>query len=223
MLSLRRLLLLAVLLAFSGLLAACDNGNGAMEEADMLLDDSEGLAEMPPVARGDMTEGQASAPVTIIEYASMTCNHCAAFYFNEWPRLKEEYVDPGKARLIFREFPLDGIALSASMLARCAGKDKYFEVVDKIFTTQNDFFRQNSNPINVVRRVARSMGFSNDQFDQCIANEDIRNAILARYQEAQAKYNINGTPAFVLNGQRFEGAPTYETMAAAIDAILAAQ
>ena len=115
-------------------------------------------------AEGDMVVGSDDAPVTIIEYASMTCPHCADFHLNTYGKLKEAYIDTGKVRLVFREFPLDGLALQASMLARCAGPKRFFAFIDVLFTQQAGWARA-SDPMSALARIGRLGGVGAKKFE----------------------------------------------------------
>ena len=165
------------------------------------------LAElMQPGPLGDEVLGAANAPVTIIEYASMTCPHCAHFHKTVYPELKKKYVDTGKVRFIFREFPLDPVALAASMLARCAGNDKFFPLVEAFFAQQKDWVVQK--PLQPMLSIAKQAGFTQQSFDQCLANQQIEQALVEQRTRAAQKFNVNPTPTFFINGKIFRGALT---------------
>jgi protein-disulfide isomerase len=153
-------------------------------------------------ATGDMVLGQANAPVTVIEYASMTCPHCAMFHSEELPKLKQEYIDTGKVRLVFREFPLDGLALEAAKLARCAGPDRYFAMLDALFRQQMVWARpaDKAAPLAELQRTARAVGIGEDAFRACSADKELGDEILARRLEGDQKHQIRSTPGFVING-----------------------
>jgi protein-disulfide isomerase len=172
------------------------------------------LAEPSPL--GDMVMGAETAPVTIIEYASMTCPHCANFTIETFPKLKERYIDTGKVRYIFREFPLDALAVGASMLARCADKGKYFSLIDLLFHTQSQWAV--NNPIEPLFNVVKQAGFSRDSFNSCLdtrANESSRNilsAIESTRNRASDKLKVTSTPTFFINGKRVPGALSIEEL-----------
>jgi hypothetical protein len=133
---------------------------------------------LQPGPLGEMVLGAENAPVTIIEYASMTCGHCAEFHNKTYPRLKERYIDTGKVRFIFREFPLDPLAAGAFMLARCAGKDdtgKYFALVETLFHQQRDWVVQR--PLGPLKSIAKQAGFTEQAFEQCLANQQVLDGI----------------------------------------------
>ncbi|HVG51086.1 MAG TPA: DsbA family protein [Xanthobacteraceae bacterium] len=170
------------------------------------------LAE--PSAIGDMALGSDKAPVTIIEYASMTCSHCAHFAVTTFPKLKERYIDTGKVRYIFREFPLDPLAAGASLLARCADKDKYFSIVDLLFHTRDQWAIQN--PIEPLFNVVKQAGFTREAFNACLDTKNNENsrkilaAIEAGRNRASDKFKVQSTPTFFINGKRVAGAISIE-------------
>jgi protein-disulfide isomerase len=165
---------------------------------------------------GDMVMGAENAPVTIIEYASMTCPHCAHFAVETFPKLKERYIDTGKVRYIFREFPLDVVAAGASLLARCADKDKYFSLLDLLFHTQVNWAVQN--PLEPLFDVVKQAGFSRESFNACLDtknNENSRkilNGIESTRNHAADKLKVTSTPTFFINGKRVTGALSIEEM-----------
>lgn len=185
-------------------------------------DDSIPTAElMKPEALPDMIMGSAKAPVTIIEYSSMTCPHCAHFQKTTFPELKKRYIDTGKVRFISREFPLDSLAAAAFMLARCAGEldsSKYFAMVDTLFRQQDTWAVQK--PIPHLLTIAKQAGFTKDRFDKCIANQKILDGIEKVRQRAIDKFKVNATPTFFVNGKRLEGAVSIDEMAKVIDPYL---
>jgi len=159
---------------------------------------------------GDQVLGAADAPVTIIEYASMTCPHCSHFHKTVYPDLKKKYIDTGKVRFIFREFPLDPLAAAASMLARCAGKDKYFPLVEAFFDSQSDWVVQK--PLQPMFAIAKQAGFTQQTFDECLANQQMLNGIEESRTRAASKLNVNSTPTFFINGKIYRGALTAEEL-----------
>lgn len=164
--------------------------------------------------------GDPNAPITVIEYASMTCSHCAAFHVGD-PRtpdtkasflhLKETYIDTGKVKFIFRPFPLDGIALRASMLAACSGESRYMAFTKVLFDQQRQWaFTQD--PITALKQIARQGGMSGAAFDQCMANDALQKAVVQSRYDGQNKYNIQSTPSFVVDGKLHAGALSIETL-----------
>jgi protein-disulfide isomerase len=166
------------------------------------------LAQAGPL--GDRAIGSESAPVTIYEYASMTCPHCAQFATQTFPKLKERYIDTGKVRFIFREFPLDPLAAGASMLARCADPDKYFTVLDMLFHTQSQWAVQK--PLEPLFNVVKQAGFTDETFKTCLANQKMLDGLQEARDRAANKFGVNSTPTFFINGKRIPGALTLEQM-----------
>jgi protein-disulfide isomerase len=175
-------------------------GGGEVAVADLMV----------PGPLGDFSEGSDTAPVTIVEYASMTCPHCAHFHETTYPELKKKYIDTGKVRFIFREFPLDALAAAGSMLARCAGKDKYFPMIETLFSQQKEWVVQK--PLQPMLAIAKQAGFTQESFDQCLANQQMLDGIEASRTRAAQKFNVNSTPTFFINGKIFRGALTPEEL-----------
>lgn len=173
---------------------------------------------MKPDALPEMSMGNDKAPVTVIEYASMTCSHCASFQEKTFPELKKRYIDTGKVRYIFREFPLDTLAAAAFMLARCAGEkdsSKYFAMVDTLFHQQRQWAIEK--PIPPLLAIAKQAGFTEKTFDACLANQKMLDGIESIRQRAVAKFKVQSTPTFFINGTTYPGALSIEEMAKAID------
>src|SRR6266511_3207497 len=165
---------------------------------------------LTPGPLGDQVQGAANAPVTLIEYASMTCPHCAHFHETTYPEMKKKYIDTGKIRFIFREFPLDALAAAASMLARCAGKDKFFALIEAFFAQQKDWVVQK--PLQPMFAIAKQAGFTQQSFDQCLANQQLLSNLEEQRTSATQKFNVNSTPTFFINGKTFRGALTPEEL-----------
>jgi protein-disulfide isomerase len=163
-----------------------------------------------PGPLGDQIQGQADAPVTIVEYASMTCPHCSHFHETTYPQMKKKYIDTGKVRFIFREFPLDPLAAAAAMLARCAGKDKFFPLVDAFFAQQKDWVVQK--PLQPMFAIAKQAGFTQQSFDECLANQQLLTNLEEQRTRATQKFNVNSTPTFFINGKTVRGALTPEEL-----------
>jgi protein-disulfide isomerase len=176
-----------------------------------------------PAVGGDMAIGSADAPVTIIEYASMTCPHCAHFSETTFPELKKRYIDTGKVRFIFREFPLDKLAAAGFMLARCASKDgggeRYMAVVETLFAKQPEWVVPD-NPVPPLKNIAKQFGFTEESFNACLTNQSIMNGIEATRDRAAAKLGVNSTPTFFVNGKKVSGDVTIDTLAKEIDPYL---
>ena len=168
---------------------------------------------------GDVMIGSDKAPVTVIEYASMTCPHCAHFEETTLPELKKRYIDTGKVRYVMREFPLDALAAAGFMLARCAGPDKYESVVETLFAKQADWAMVQK-PIPPLMAIAKQFGFTEESFNTCLANQKVLDDIQAVRDHAVNKLGVNSTPTFFINGKRFVGDLSIEVMAKEIDPYL---
>src|ERR1700688_3146662 len=140
----------------------------------------------------DMSQGSVEAPVTIIEYASMTCSHCAGFAVTTYPELKKRYIDTGKVRYIMREFPLDPLAAAGFMLARCAGEGKYFDMIDLLFHQQADWAFVKT-PLPALLNVAKQAGFTQQTFDACLANQKMLDGIASMRQRAVRVFKVQST------------------------------
>src|SRR5450830_1235026 len=176
---------------------------------------------MKPDALPEMVMGDDKAPVTVIEYASMTCPHCAHFQEVTFPELKKRYIDTAKVRYIFREFPLDTLAAAAFMLARCAGETdntKYFAMVDTLFRQQRTWAVEK--PLAPLLAIAKQAGFTQQSFDACLANQKVLDGIESIRQRAVKEFKVESTPTFFINGTKFPGALSIEDMAKAIDPYL---
>ena len=155
-------------------------------------------------ATGDMAIGAKDAPVTIIEYASMTCPHCANFHLGPFKELKAKYIDTGKVRMIFREFPFDPLALQASMLARCAGEKRFFGMLSVLFKSQRKWAKA-SNPQEALAKIARLGGFTEARFTVCMSNQDLADMILNSRLKGNKEFGIDSTPSFLVNGVKTSG------------------
>jgi len=178
----RKALIAGVLSVAAVSLAACDKGGTTS------------------AVEGDMSLGSEDAPVTVVEYASVTCSHCAAWNEEVWPEFKRRYIDTGQVRYTFREFPTppQEIAVAGFLLARCAGEDRYFAVVDSIMRNQRVIF---ANPRQELLNIARTAGMSEEQFNQCVTDQDAVDRLNTRI-EAAVRAGVDSTPYFLVNGQR---------------------
>jgi len=168
-------------------------------------------------ALGEMALGaDEGAKVTLIEYASATCPHCAAFHKEAWGKLKTEYIDTKKIRFIFREFPLNDAALAAFMIARAAPKESYFPLIDIYFNTLETWAQ---NPAEGLLNIAKQAGFTQEKFNTTLKDEALAKGIMAILDDG-AKFGVKGTPSFFLNGEQFDGERTYDAFKAAIDPLL---
>jgi protein-disulfide isomerase len=170
---------------------------------------AEDLAAAGPL--GDVALGPADAKVTIIEYASLTCSHCAAFHKDTYPELKKRYIDTGKVRFILREFPLDPLATAGFMLARCDGNDKYYPVTDLLFDRQSAWaFTQK--PLDALQQMMRQAGFSQEKFEGCLKDQKLYDAVVAVRKRAEEKFKVNSTPTFFINGERKTGSMSIDEL-----------
>ncbi|HYE51024.1 MAG TPA: DsbA family protein [Azospirillaceae bacterium] len=162
-------------------------------------------------ATSERVMGDPKAPVTIIEYASLTCPHCAAFHETVLPKLKADFVDTGQVRFIFRDFPLDALALRAAMVARCMPPDRYFPMLSALFKTQRAWATA-ADPGKAMAQTAKLGGMSDAQFQACVTNQQLQQSVAQSRLTGIQKYNVTGTPSFYDGdgNQLFEVVPTYE-------------
>jgi len=174
-----------------------------------------------PVSLPDMALGPANAPVTITEYASMTCPHCAAFNETVFPKIKSEYIDTGKIRYVFREFPLDIKAAAGSMLSRCIAKDdsgKYFAVTDILFRQQNDWVMKNTT--ETLTRIGKQAGLSQQAVEDCLKDQALLDKIAADQKYAAEVLKVDSTPTFFINGEKIKGETSFEVFDKKIKSLL---
>ena len=174
-----------------------------------------GIGEKP----GDLALGDPDAPVTVIEFFSLTCPACRRFHMNIYNRLKPDYVDAGKVRFVARDFPLNAPALQAAVLAHCAGRDRYFAFVDVLFHTFDDWAGSGAYTEKLAQ-IGELGGVSRDRFDACLADSDLENSIFQSIASAQAEYEVDSTPTVIVNGEKYEGRMTFEAFAAHIDRLI---
>lgn len=155
--------------------------------------------------------GEEGAPLTIVEYASMTCGHCANFHKATYPHLKKEYIETGKARFIFREFPLDPVAAAAFMLARSVPEEKYFDVIDVMFAEQRNWAFSND-PYNSLLNFAKQIGFTQESFEKTLTDQALLDGINATRDRASSEFGVNSTPTFFFNGNKVSGAISVEQL-----------
>ncbi len=158
----------------------------------------------PQISADDRILGKADAPVTIVEYASLTCPHCAAFEKDLLPQIKTEWIDTGKAKLVFRDFPLDGSALKAAMVARCAPPERFYGFIDMLFTQQTSW-GISPDPVPSLGRLAKLGGMGEEQFQACLKDDALQNKILAGRLAAEKEFGVESTPTFFINGKKVVG------------------
>jgi len=170
-----------------------------------------------PVA-DDIYIGSADAPVTIIEYFSLSCPHCAQFHAGVLPQLKKDYIDTGKVRFIYRDFPLNKPALAAAILARCQSPLQYSAIIDYLFQTADQWLVQD--PIPPLAQIAKTAGMDDQSFQACMEDSALREKVVGSRADASTKYNINSTPTFYINKIKVSGTQAYEKYQAIIEALL---
>ena len=212
--------------ASGAILAAC----GEQEEKQAAAPEAPPSGVKVPPAQGtvDMAKllepgplpekvmGKEDAPVTIVEYASMTCPHCARFHEQTLPDIKQKYIDTGKARLILREFPFDPRAEAAFMLARCSN-DNYFSMVDVLFRQQSNWAAV-ENAKDALLQIAKLAGFSQESFEACLTDQKLLDDVRAVRQRGEKEFGVDATPTFFINGTKYSGGMSVDEMSAIIDA-----
>ena len=172
----------------------------------------------------DMVRGNPDAPITVIEYASMTCGHCAAFEVNTLPKIDENYINKGHVRWVFRDFPLDSIALAGSVVAHCLPKDQFFGYVDllyrDLFTRRKEAWAFNENPKEGLIEISRRAGLTREQVEACLANQDLITLVRKNAETGNQRYGVNSTPSFFINGQKITGSRPYEDFEAIFKPLL---
>ena len=181
------------------------------------VDVAELMAEGP---LPDMIIGAEDAPITMIEYASMTCIHCANFHTEIYPALKEKYIDTGKVRLVFREFPLDRLAAAASMLGRCLDEGKFFPFIDAMFTQRNTWV-VSGDAIKPLFAIVRQAGFTQETFTQCLTNQELLDGVVAMRKRGGEVFGVDSTPTFFINGEKTTGVQSLEALEEAVCAAFA--
>ena len=209
----------ALAAAFALALAGCDSGSalpGATGASSV---------ELKPT---DMVHGSKDAPVTMIEYASMTCPHCAAFQAQVVPQLTKDYIDTGKVKLVFREYPLDGAARMASAVARCFSGDQYFSFIDLLFANQMNWIKDFDNNQQITKeditegltQMARQAGMPREKVKSCADDPANLKLVDDNWQEGQTRYNVNSTPTFIINGTSHPGEIPYDQLKTILDPLI---
>jgi len=228
----RQLVGTLALLPAAAMLASCSDAAGPAQAQTGTDTTTTGATEAAPASRGkvDMAKlleegalpervyGEADAPVTIVEYASMTCGHCATFHTRTFPELKTKYIDSGKARLILREFPFDPRAEAGFMLARCS-QDKYFAMVDVLFK-QQDAWARVQDARAALLQIARLAGFSQESFEACLTDQQLLLDVRAVKDRGEKDFGVDSTPTFFINGDKYPGAMSIGEFSAIIDPLL---
>lgn len=177
-----------------------------------------GLGAIPAaaVSLDDAVLGSADAPVTVIEYSSLGCGHCASFHDQVMPDIVRTFIDTGQVRWIVRDFPLARLPLAGAVIARCGGPAAYPRLIDVLFRTQDTWMRS-QDPLGELERLARTAGIDRDRFDACLDDQRLIGAIIERTREAQERYGISGTPSFIVNGEVIVGAVPFAVMRAILE------
>ena len=174
---------------------------------------------MAPNALPDIVQGKADAPVTVVEYASMTCTHCAAFHAQTYPTLISKYVDTGKVKFILREFPLDPLATAGFMLARCEGPEKRSAVIDLLFAQQKNWAFVDK-PLEALANIVKQTGLSKDSFEACLKDQKLYDQVNEVRDRGSQKFGVAATPTFYFNGSKVSGEITPDSLAKIIDPLL---
>jgi len=167
-------------------------------------------AALESVQPGDHVLGDPKAPITVIEYASLTCSHCAHFHTQILPEIKKKWIDTGKVKLVYRDFPLDQVAAKAAQIAECAGNDKYFAVIDIIFRGQPQWLT-GADPLAELAKPLRIAGMGENEIKACLANDAMSNAVIKDYQGGEAM-GVNSTPTLFINGQLYRGSRSVDEL-----------
>ncbi|MDQ0313946.1 protein-disulfide isomerase [Amorphus orientalis] len=186
------------------------------QNQDVTVDTDELMAEGP---LPEMALGEEDAPVTIVEYASMTCPHCATFHEATYPDLKEKYIDTGKVRFVFREFPLDPLAAAGFMLARCAPEEQYFDMVDLLFEKQRQW-AYSQDPVTELLNLSKQAGFTQESFEACLTNQELLDGVNEVKDRGARDFSVTSTPTFFVNGRMVRGARGIEEFSEIIDSEL---
>ena len=176
-------------------------------------------AKLTDLQEGEWILGNINAPITMIEYASMSCPHCAAFHIETLPIIKKEYIDTGKVKLIFRDFPFNLPALQGSMITKCVGEDLYFKYLDALFSLQKKWVKSKGSRESLFN-ILSNTGMTKEEFDGCLNNKDLENKILSHQIRAHEEFNIKTTPSFIINGRLIEGNKSIDTFRKTFDSIL---
>ncbi len=195
--------------------------NVAFAQQSKIPDPAEGITkeDVLKISDDDFVVGDKDAPVTIIEYASLTCSHCASFHNNTYADLKEKYIDTGKVRFVFRNFPLDEAALRAGMIASCAGNERFEKLLKVMFSTQSNWATK-KNYLEILSNIAKLGGMRGEEIEACLADEDLKTTIMTGKYLAAIRAEVRSTPTFFVNNKLHKGARNLEYFSKAIDPLL---
>ncbi len=201
--------------------AMVDGGaGGAVTSADLApLGIYAGMVTESGGFTGDVLEGSADATVTIIEYASLTCPHCASFHERIYKPLKKSHIDTGKVKFIYRDFPLNNPAIAASIIARCGGEDRYIAFVD-LFLSQQDRWTRAEDWMGELQKMAKFGGLSTDKINECLQDKALGQSVIDRYRAGSETFKVSATPTVLVNGKKYEGNMSAKALADFIDSKL---
>ncbi len=196
-------------------------GSSTAESAEILAsaDPYPGKVTQSGGFTGDVVEGDPNAAITVIEYASLTCPHCAAFHSQTYKRLKADYIDTGKIKFIYRDYPLGNEALSASIIARCGGEDKFLAFID-LFLTQQERWTRSADWMGELQKMARFGGLTADKINACLADQELGQSVVNRTRAASQVFRVNSTPTVIINGDVYSGGRDFRSMSQALDSML---
>lgn len=222
----RGLVILSFLLLAAPLVAGCQAGGGVTGDAAPTAFSGKDSAPTPAELMkqgplGDKAFGKANAPVTVIEYASLTCRYCRQFHITTYPKFKKAYVDTGKVRYIIREFPIGRSAAAAAVVTRCAPAKDYLRLYDKYLVNQKQWASQEVRP-DALFKIAAQTGMTRNTFDKCMTNQGIIDGLMWVKQRGR-QFGVAGTPTFFINGQKVRGVLTFEEMKGMIEPQISAR
>ena len=207
-----RLATASLLLVVGVLCSGCGGGAVPTTDSKLNVPSKEELVQEGPL--GDRVLGKATAPVTIIEYASLTCPHCRDYHRDVFPRVKREFIDTGRVRYVIREFPIGRTAGAAAIVARCAPADKYLFYVEQFLSRQPEWVSQEVRE-DALFKVAKAGGMTRETFDNCLTNQTIIEGLTEVKQQGR-RFGVIGTPTLFINGQKAQGTVTFEQVKAMI-------
>lgn len=188
------------------------------QELPQSIGDVDMTEVLKPGPLPDKALGDANAPVKIVEYMSMTCPHCANFHNNTFDKIKEKYIDSGKVYFVIREFPFDPRAAAAFMLARCAPENQYYPFVSMLFKQQQTWATAQDARAALLQ-MSKLAGFSQESFEACLTNQKLLDDVNATMQRGAGEFGVNSTPTFIINGKKYAGDMSLESMSALIDSL----
>jgi len=188
------------------------------QELPQSIGDVDMTEVLKPGPLPDKSLGDANAPVKIVEYMSMTCPHCANFHNNTFDKIKEKYIDSGKVYFVIREFPFDPRAAAAFMLARCAPENQYYPFVSMLFKQQQTWATAQDARAALLQ-MSKLAGFSQESFEACLTNQKLLDDVNATMQRGAGEFGVNSTPTFIINGKKYAGDMSLESMSALIDSL----